>query len=90
MCTWGRRRERNEEAVESLKALGAEAEAFECDVGSEAEIRGAFAATVERFGRVDSCFANAGMGPGFVPFVDLVLTRGSDVAVHAACLLTAS
>ena len=73
VCIWGRRAERNEEAVESLEALGADAAAFQCDVGSEEQVRGAFAETVRRFGRVDSCFANAGIGPGFVPFVDLEL-----------------
>ncbi|MCP4436499.1 MAG: SDR family oxidoreductase [Actinomycetia bacterium] len=73
VCIWGRRAERNEQAVASLTALGVEAHGVQCDVGSEDGIVAAFAQTVERFGRVDSCFANAGMGPGFVPFVDLEL-----------------
>lgn len=75
VCIWGRRRERNDEAVHSLTGLGAEAAAVQCDVGSEDEVIAAFAETVDRFGHVDSCFANAGMAPGFVPFVDLELDR---------------
>lgn len=73
VCIWGRRQERNEAAVESLSGLGGAVAAVQCDVGSPQEVRAAFAETVERFGRVDSCFANAGIAPGFVPFVDLDL-----------------
>lgn len=73
VCIWGRRRERNQAAVEALSGLGGDVAAFECDVSSEEAIRAAFAETVERCGRVDACFANAGSAPGFVPFVDLEL-----------------
>lgn len=68
---WGRRKEANDEAVAALTAEGGQVMAVECDVSSEAQVRDAFDATVERFGRVDSCFANAGVGVGLVPFVDL-------------------
>ena len=44
-----------------------------CDISVEDEVIDTFARTVERFGKVDSCFANAGMGVGFVPFVELSL-----------------
>lgn len=73
VCIWGRRAERNDAAVESLRSHGAHASAIQCDVGSEEEIRDAFGRTLDQFGRVDSCFANAGLSPGFVPFVDLDL-----------------
>jgi len=75
VCIWGRRPERNEAAVESIGELGGTVGAVRCDVGSPQEVRTAFAETVERFGRVDSCFANAGIAPGFVPFVDLDFER---------------
>lgn len=73
VCIWGRRAERNDAAVAALRSLGARADAVQCDVGSEEEIRDAFGRTLEQFGRVDSCFANAGLSPGFVPFVHLDL-----------------
>ena len=73
VCIWGRRKERNDAAVESLTAIGGQVAAVECDVSSEQAVCAAFAETIERFGRVDSCFANAGWAPGFVPFVDLDL-----------------
>ena len=35
--------------------------ALECDVGDEAAVEAAFARTLDTFGRVDGCFANAGV-----------------------------
>lgn len=64
VAIWGRNRSKNEEAVKALRAIGGEVEAFACDVTDEAQINSAFGATLDRFGKVDSCFANAG-GGGF-------------------------
>jgi NAD(P)-dependent dehydrogenase (short-subunit alcohol dehydrogenase family) len=64
VAIWGRNRSKNEEAVNALRAIGGEVEAFACDVTDEAQINAAFGATLDRFGKVDSCFANAG-GGGF-------------------------
>ena len=35
-----------------------------CDVSDPASVKAAMAATLDRFGRVDGCFANAGIGGG--------------------------
>ncbi|MEM7701561.1 MAG: SDR family NAD(P)-dependent oxidoreductase [Pseudomonadota bacterium] len=64
VAVWGRNPEKNTAAVQTLRALGGEVEAFSCDVTDEANIAEAFAGTLDRFGQVDSCFANAG-GGGF-------------------------
>ncbi len=72
VAIWGRNPEKNAAAEQELRALGADAEAFACDVGREDEITRAMAATLARFGRVDSCFANAGMGAA-KPFVEMTL-----------------
>lgn len=64
VAVWGRNEEKNATAIAELKSLGGEAEAFIVDVTSEAQIADAFDATIKRFGKVDSCFANAG-GGGF-------------------------
>ena len=64
VAVWGRNAEKNEAAVAELRALGGDAEAFACDVTSEEQIAEAFAGTLDRFDKVDSCFANAG-GGGF-------------------------
>lgn len=64
VAIWGRNGDKNLAAVDELRALKGDAEAFVCDVTSEENVAAAFEQTVERFGHVDSCFANAG-GGGF-------------------------
>lgn len=64
VAIWGRNPNKNAAAVEELREMGGDVEAYSCDVTKEAEIAGAFEATISRFGAVDSCFANAG-GGGF-------------------------
>ncbi len=64
VAVWGRNPDKNAAAVAELRDLGGDVEAFACDVTDEAQIEAAFGATLQRFDKVDSCFANAG-GPGF-------------------------
>lgn len=61
VCIWGRSDDKNEAAVAGLAAHGTRVEAMVVDVADEAAVDDAFAATVERLGRVDACFANAGI-----------------------------
>ncbi len=68
---WGRNPEKNRAALAELAPSGAPVEARTCDVTDRAAIEGAFAGTLQAFGRVDGCFANAGVGPSFrQAFVD--------------------
>ncbi|NND67241.1 MAG: SDR family oxidoreductase [Halioglobus sp.] len=67
VALWGRNEEKNAGAVEELRALGGDVEAFVCDVTDEGQVATAFDATLARFGKVDNCFANAG-GGGFKGF----------------------
>ncbi len=60
VAIWGRNLERNEAAMEQLAQLGTEAASFACDVTVPEQVDEAMAHTLERFGRLDSCFANAG------------------------------
>ena len=60
VAIWGRNKDKNNAAVAELTSLGGQAQAFICDVTDEIQVNDAFAATVEHFGKVDSCFANAG------------------------------
>ncbi len=62
IAVWGRNPGKNAAAVAELKSLGADAEAFVVDVAQEAQVVEGMKASVARFGRVDSCFANAGVG----------------------------
>jgi NAD(P)-dependent dehydrogenase (short-subunit alcohol dehydrogenase family) len=69
VCIWGTNAERNEAAVKELDAHGTRVRAIRCDVGDEQAVTEAFAETLEHFGRVDSCFANAGRSGTGTPFV---------------------
>ncbi len=60
VAIWGRSAAKTASAVAALRDLRGDAEAFNCDVTDAAEVRTAFDATLARFGKVDSCFANAG------------------------------
>jgi NAD(P)-dependent dehydrogenase (short-subunit alcohol dehydrogenase family) len=62
VAVWGRNAGKNSSAVAELEGLGAGAAAFEVDVTREEAVASAMSATIARFGRVDSCFANAGVG----------------------------
>lgn len=60
IAIWGRNPDKNAAALAALEALGGEAAVFTCDVTNSAAAADAFAATLEKFGKVDSVFANAG------------------------------
>src|SRR5512137_1998245 len=64
VAIWGSRPEKTEAARAQLAAECGDAArvfSFVCDVGDEAQVDETFAASVAALGRVDSCFANAGV-----------------------------
>jgi NAD(P)-dependent dehydrogenase (short-subunit alcohol dehydrogenase family) len=61
VCIWGTNAEKNAIALEKLNATGAKAAARLCNVADEAEVERCFGETLAAFGRVDACFANAGI-----------------------------
>jgi hypothetical protein len=61
---WGRNAEKNKSAAASMGNLPGKVHTGVCDVSDAASVKSAMAATLERFGRVDGCFANAGIGGG--------------------------
>ena len=65
IAIWGTNADKNNAAVEILSA-DAEAEAWTCNVADPDEVNRTMAATLGRFGRLDGCFANAGV-TGRVP-----------------------
>lgn len=89
VAIWGTNEQRNAAAAERLSAHGTMVAAFSVDVADAAAVDAGMAAVVERFGRLDSCFANAGVGGRPVPIGDLeddvlrdVLAVNLDGAVH--------
>lgn len=62
VAIWARNADKNSAAAEELGALGAGGMvALRCDVADEGSIAAAMSATLDAFGRVDVCFANAGI-----------------------------
>src|SRR5436305_6838026 len=61
---WGRNAEKNDSAAATMAGAAGKVDARVCDVTDVGSVNAAMAATLERFGRVDGCFANAGIGGG--------------------------
>ena len=61
VCIWGTNAERNMAAAGKLCAIGGKVLALRCDVGDETAVEAAMEETVKHFGRIDACFANAGV-----------------------------
>jgi len=71
VAIWGTNEEKNATAAEALLRFGTKVVAFQCDVGDRAAVQDVFARTVDALGRVDSCFANAGVSGAASSFVDM-------------------
>jgi len=73
VCIWGRSAQKNKAAVDVLSSHGGEVESIVTDVSDEDAVEEAFAVTLERFGKVDACFANAGVPSWGSRFADVTL-----------------
>jgi len=71
ICIWGTNPEKNVAALETLTGIGPRVTAQVCDVADEASVEACFAATLAAHGRVDGCFANAGIGGRGTRFDDM-------------------
>ena len=61
---WGRNSDKNSAAATTMAGAAGKVDTRVCDVSDPAAVRDAMKATLDRFGRVDGCFANAGIGGG--------------------------
>src|SRR5215469_9831256 len=61
---WGRNAEKNRAAAATMAGAPGKVESRICDVADPASVADAMKATLDRFGRLDGCFANAGIGGG--------------------------
>jgi len=76
VAIWGSRPDKTERAKAQLVAEcgdAARVHAFVCDVGEEAQVDATFTASVAALGRVDACFANAGVGGQGAPLLEMSL-----------------
>lgn len=70
VAIWGQNPDKNARAEAALKAHGVEVLVQQIDVSEEAQVVAGVTTVLERFGRIDFCAANAGLGGGG-PFADL-------------------
>ena len=61
---WGRNADKNKRAAATMAGAKGKTDTRVCDVSDPASVKAAMAATLDSFGRVDGCFANAGIGGG--------------------------
>lgn len=61
VCIWGTNADKSAAALEEIRAHGTKVSALQCDVSDESAVNDAFAKTLGEHGRVDGCFANAGV-----------------------------
>jgi len=72
IAIWGTNAAKNDAARAELEKTGRRVLALHCDVGEEEQVEAAFATTLDALGRVDGCFANAGVsGRGQKSFMDM-------------------
>ena len=77
VAIWGTNAAKNAAAKAELEKTGRQVLALEVDVGDEAAVAQGFAATLKALGRVDGCFANAGVSGrgGHTSFSDMPTRR---------------
>ena len=78
VAIWGSNPDKTERArMQLAQECGdaARVHAFVCDVGEEAQVEASFAASVTALGRVDACFANAGVGGGGTSVMEMSLAE---------------
>jgi NAD(P)-dependent dehydrogenase (short-subunit alcohol dehydrogenase family) len=71
VCVWGRDADKNKAAESKLQLYGQRALALQCDISDEKQVDECFAQTTKELGRVDACFANAGIGQIGTPFHEM-------------------
>lgn len=63
IAIWGRNEEKNHRALEILSQFDTKVKSYTVDVSSKDTVSNAVSTVLKDFGRIDSCFANAGIGP---------------------------
>lgn len=66
---WGRKPDKNAEALAKLRGYGTRVESLAVDVSDESAVVHAMGESLARMGRIDTCIANAGVG-GNAPLLD--------------------
>ena len=62
VSVWGTNAEKNAAAEKELQEINSSASAIQCDVSTEEQVEESMSSVIERYGRIDGCFPNAGIG----------------------------
>lgn len=76
---WGTNPDKNQSAEEQLSAHGVPVSARRVDVADEDAVNAAMAALLAEHGRLDACFANAGIGARIQPFHEMTTDAWEEV-----------
>ncbi|MEZ5738447.1 MAG: SDR family NAD(P)-dependent oxidoreductase [Burkholderiaceae bacterium] len=68
---WGSNPEKTDDAVRQLAGEGGKVNGFACDIGDEQAVERCMADTIGALGRLDACFANAGVSSRPTKMVDM-------------------
>lgn len=68
VCIWGTNADKNRSAIAELEPFGSRVSAVQCDVADADAVAAGFEETLTTHGRVDACFANAGVGGRGIQF----------------------
>ncbi|MEP2830086.1 SDR family oxidoreductase [Parvibaculum sp.] len=71
VAIWGTNEDKNKKAADQLRAHGVKVYSRKVDVSDESQVIDGIGATVKELGRIDSVFANAGVGFGAPSFVEM-------------------
>lgn len=71
VCIWGTKGDKNAAALERLGTYGTHCAALICNVADERQVEDSFQQTLKEFGRVDACFANAGVSGKAASFLEI-------------------
>ncbi|MGB5948914.1 MAG: SDR family oxidoreductase [Parvibaculum sp.] len=71
IAIWGTNEDKNAKAAAQLKAHGVKVYTRKVNVANEQEVIDGIGATVQELGRIDSVFANAGVGYGAPSFLEM-------------------
>jgi NAD(P)-dependent dehydrogenase (short-subunit alcohol dehydrogenase family) len=70
---------RIEETAAAIRAAGGQAVALTADSSSEPSVAAAVERAIREFGRLDICYANAGVSGGMVPFLEETAERFTEI-----------
>jgi len=79
ICLWGTNPDKNARALEVLSQIGPKVTAQVCDVTNEASVADSFARALTAHGRIDGCFANAGIGGRGTDFDEMTIEEWNHI-----------